>query len=103
MKTVLYIALMLTACLALLALAPEKKGPTPQYDAKGALMRPADYRDWMFLSAGFGMNYSPGPDSHEMFTNVFVQRWAYDDFSKSGKWPAETMFVHIQKRPWMIT
>ena len=39
------------------------------------------------------MNYSPGPDSHEMFTNVFVQRWADDEFVKSGKWPEQVMFV----------
>jgi len=47
----------------------------------------------MFLSAGYGMNYSPEPGSHEMFTNVFVQRWAYDEFAKSGKWPEQSMFV----------
>jgi hypothetical protein len=28
-----------------------------------------------------------------MFTNVFVQRWAYDEFAKSGKWPEQSMFV----------
>ena len=93
MKTVLYVALTLTACLVLLALAPEEKGPRPQYEAKGALLRPADYREWMFLSAGYGMNYSPEPGGHEMFTNVFVQRWAYDEFTQSGKWPEQTMFV----------
>src|SRR5258708_39864447 len=57
-----------------LAAAPEEKSPKPQYDSKGNLLRPADYRDWMFLSAGYGMNYSPSPGSHEMFTNVFLQR-----------------------------
>lgn len=56
-------------------------------------MRPADYREWMFLSAGYGMSYSAEPGSHETFTNVFVQRWAYDGFSKSGKWPEQSMFV----------
>jgi hypothetical protein len=71
----------------------EEKTPTPRYDAKGQLLRPADYRDWEFLSAGFGMNYSPGPDSHEQFTNVFVQRWAYREFLASGKWPEHSMFV----------
>ena len=81
------------ACFVLLAAAPEEKSPRPRYDDKGRLMRPADYREWMFLSAGYGMNYSPGPDSHEMFTNVFVQRWAYDEFAKSGKWPEQSMFV----------
>jgi hypothetical protein len=93
MKTILCSMLALAACLVLLGAAPDKKMAKPQYDEKGQLVRPADYREWMFLSAGFGMNYSPGPDSHEMFTNVFVQRWAYDEFANSGKWPEQTTFV----------
>jgi len=80
-------------CLMLLAAAPDEKMPKPQYDEKGQLLRPAEYRAWMFLSAGYGMNYSPGPGSHEMVTNVFVQRWAYEDFASSGKWPEQSMFV----------
>jgi hypothetical protein len=79
--------------LALLAAPPEEKSPKPQYDAKGNLLCPADYRDWEFLSAGYGMNYAPASGSHEMFTNVFVQRWAYEEFLKSGKWPEQSMFV----------
>jgi hypothetical protein len=39
------------------------------------------------------MNYSPEPESHELFTNVFVQRWAYQEFLASGKWPEQSMFV----------
>ena len=93
MKTVLCSALALIACVALLAAEPDQKMPKPQYDDKGQLVRPADYREWMFLSAGYGMNYSPAPGSHEMFTNVFVQRWAYDEFVKAGKWPEQSMFV----------
>lgn len=93
MKTVLCSALALIACVALLAAEPDQKMPKPQYDDKGQLVRPADYREWMFLSAGYGMNYSPAPGGHEMFTNVFVQRWAYDQFVNSGKWPEQSMFV----------
>ena len=97
MKSVLFCVLILVAGLAWLAAAPvpdtKEKSPKPQYDEKGQLMRPADYREWIFLSAGFGMNYSPAPGSHEMFTNVFVQRWAYDEFVKSGKWPELSIFV----------
>jgi hypothetical protein len=93
MKNLLCSMFVLVTCLALLAAAPDEKGPKPQYDQKGQLIRPADYREWMFLSAGYGMNYSPAPDSHEMFTNVFVQRWAYSEFANSGKWPEQTMFV----------
>ena len=93
MKLDFAFAVIAAFCLILLAAAPEEKSPKPQYDDKGNLLRPADYRDWEFLSAGYGMNYSPAPDSHEMFTNVFVQRWAYQEFLNSGKWPEQTMFV----------
>jgi Cytochrome P460 len=93
MKNALCSIFLLIACLALLAAAPGENSPRPQYDEKGQLIRPADYREWMFLSAGYGMNYSPAPDSHELFTNVFVQRWAYDEFARSGKWPEQSMFV----------
>jgi hypothetical protein len=91
--SVLGLAVTSAFCLAPLAAAPPDRSPKPQYDAKGLLLRPADYRDWEFLSAGYGMNYSPAPGSHDLFTNVFVQRWAYDDFRKSGTWPEQSMFV----------
>src|SRR5260370_36692871 len=93
MKKILCLVVLGMICLVVLAAASEEKMPKPQYDEKGQLLRPTDYREWMFLSAGYGMNYSPEPGSHEMFTNVFVQRWAYDEFSKSGKWPEQSMFV----------
>jgi Cytochrome P460 len=93
MRRTLCLIVFAVFCVTLLGAAPEERTPKPQYDEKGQLLRPGDYREWMFLSAGYGMNYSPGPDSHEMFTNVFVQRWAYDEFMKSGKWPEQSMFV----------
>jgi hypothetical protein len=52
MKFLFGIAVISAFCLILLAAAPEEKSPKPQYDAKGNLLRPADYRDWEFLSAG---------------------------------------------------
>lgn len=93
MKRIFVCLLLASFLMLLLGAAPEEKMSKPQYDDKGQLIRPADYREWMFLSAGYGMNYSPEPGSHEMFTNVFVQRWAYDEFVKAGKWPEQSMFV----------
>ena len=84
MKNLLCSILVPITCLALHSAAPDEKMPKPQYDEKGQLIRPADYREWMFLAAGYGMNYSPGPGGHEMFTNVFVQHWAHDEFANSG-------------------
>src|SRR5204862_3409412 len=71
--------------------APQAASGRPQYTKDGELLRPADYRDWVFLSSGFGMSYSPG--GHAMFTNVFVPRPAYEQFLNTGKWPEKTMFV----------
>ena len=96
MKPVLAFAVIAAFCLVLMAAAPEEKSPKPQYDAKGNLLRPEDYRDWEFLSAGYGMNYCPAPDSHEMFTNVFVQRWAYQEFLKFGQ-VARAVHVHHRR------
>ena len=73
--------------------APNSQGPTPQYTKDGHLLAPENFREWIFLSAGLGMNYNPQAGGHEMFTNVFVPQWAYHEFLKSGKWPDKTMFV----------
>jgi Cytochrome P460 len=86
-------------CLFLLAAVSEVKtqssgsGTTvrPEFAANKELIRPENYRDWVFLSAGYGMNYSTGGDP--LFTNVFVPQWAYREFMSSGRWPDQTTFV----------
>lgn len=75
------------------AASPDASSPTPQYMSDHQLLRPQNYREWVFLSSGLGMNYSPIAGGHEMFTNVFVPQWAYQEFLKSGKWPDRTIFV----------
>jgi hypothetical protein len=71
---------------------PNSDPQKPQY-VGGKLIHPENYREWIFLSSGLGMNYNPAPGGHEMFTNVFVPQWAYREFLASGKWPDKTMFV----------
>src|SRR3981189_3745705 len=93
MKLLFCTALIFAFCFTLLAALPDDKSPKPQYDEKGNLLRPSDYRDWEFLSAGYGMNYSPTPGYDEAYTYVYVPRWAYREFVSSGKWPDQTMFV----------
>jgi hypothetical protein len=75
-----------------LAASPDAAPGRPQYTRDNQLLPPTDYREWIFLSSGLGMSYSATP-GHEMFTNVFVPQWAYQEFLKSGKWPDKTMFV----------
>jgi tetratricopeptide (TPR) repeat protein len=67
----------------------------PKYTKDGKLMRP-NYREWIYLSSGLGMNYGPtaaGASAAPAFTNVFVNPESYREFQKTGKWPDKTMFA----------
>jgi hypothetical protein len=91
----LLIAAVIIAVFAVLAAATDQDSTDdrPSYTKNNQLFRPANYRDWVYLSSGLGMNYSDSPSDHQMFTNVFVPRWAYSQFLQIGKWPDKTMFV----------
>ena len=67
----------------------------PTYTADGRLIFPANYREWVYLTSGIDMSYSPnamGMD-HSMFDNVFVNPDAYKAFLETGTWPDKTMLV----------
>lgn len=66
----------------------------PSYTADGRLEFPTDYRDWVFLSSGVDMSYSPmAMAGHAMFDNVFVNPEAYRSFLATGAWPDKTVLV----------
>lgn len=75
------------------AATPAPPADGPEFTADGKLVRPANYRKWVFLSSGYGMSYSQQPSDHLMFTNVFVPPADYDYFLQHGSWPEKTMFV----------
>ena len=67
----------------------------PRFTSAGELIRPADYREWIFVTSGLGMTYNtpaaanPSPS----FTNVYVNPSSYRSFMNTGQWPDQTMFV----------
>jgi hypothetical protein len=67
----------------------------PQYGNGNALVRPANYREWVFLGAGLGMTYdqSAAANASPTFSNVFVNPSAYREFMSSGRWPNGSVFV----------
>lgn len=81
--------------LLIASVAPAADGP--EYTADGQLVRPANYREWVYLSSGLGMTYgavkSESSDRAPAFDNVFVNSAAYKAFLQTGKWPDKTMFV----------
>jgi hypothetical protein len=79
---------------SLSAQAPATDGP--KYAAgTNNLIRPANYREWIFVGSSLGLNYpAPGTASGpEQFNNVFVNPSSYKAFMKTGKWPDKTAWV----------
>ena len=68
----------------------------PEFDKNGELVRPKNYREWIFLSSGVGMNYGSGPLP---FSNVFVEPSVYRKFVETGKWPESTIFALEIRQP----
>ncbi len=93
-----FIAVSLAAVLAVVAAArPEPQAEAddgPRFEAGNQMLRPDNYREWIWLSSGLGMSYSRGsahadPD----FDNVFVNPSSYRSFLATGKWPDKTVFA----------
>ena len=87
------LGLTIVMCIGFIQAAPESDSGKPVYTSDNHLLPPKNFREWIFLSSGLGMSYTPGSADHQMFTNVFVPQWVYSEFVKSGKWPDKTIFV----------
>ena len=82
---------LLLGVMALVAAAPDDG---PHYTADGKMLRPDNYREWVFLSSGLGMTYGPlARPGEPMFDNVFASREAYRSFLDTGRWPDKTVLV----------
>lgn len=67
-----------------------------QFTTAGELIRPANYREWVFLSSGLGMTYgpnAPAAGSPLRFDNVYVNRSSYRQFMETGKWAEGTILL----------
>jgi Cytochrome P460 len=77
------------------AFAQQTAADGPRFSGASELVRPADVREWVFVSSGLGMTYTTpaGASSSPSFTNVYVNPSSYRSFMKTGQWPDKTMFV----------
>ena len=74
------------------------QSPDPRFTSDGQLLRPANYREWIYLSSGLGMTYGVvetvvNGAVGQRFDNVFVTPQAYKAFLQTGTWPDKTMFI----------
>ena len=80
--------------------------PDPRYDAKGELMRPADFRTWVFVGANIGLQYRkdaadtkaregdrPKKAGPGEFHNVYIRPADYEHYTRTGAFPDPTVLV----------
>lgn len=55
---------------------------SPSFAANGDMLPPAKYREWIYVTSGIDMSYTPRADmaNHSMFENVVVNPEAYRSF-----------------------
>jgi hypothetical protein len=88
------VALALVAATPRASLNEESSANSPVYTSDGNLKFPTQYREWVYVTSGVDMSYSPNRSiGHSMFDNVFVNPEAYKAFVQTGTWPDKTMLV----------
>jgi hypothetical protein len=86
--------------------SPRVQSTAPEYDGKGELKRPADFRTWVFVGADIGLRYHkdvPDAKAREKdirnndkpgeFHYVYIRPESYGHFLKTGKFPDQTVLV----------
>ena len=94
-KKLVLLALVVALSGAVCGQSPAPAGSGPEYTADSQLKLPEHYREWIYLTTGFDMSYSPAAEmsGQHMFDNVFVNPEAYKAFVETGTWPDKTVLV----------
>ncbi len=74
----------------------------PIFEGKDTLLRPGDYRDWVFVGSNLGLGYATNPrppqlagqtGRPEMFHNLYINPSAYREYNRTGKFPEGTTMI----------
>jgi hypothetical protein len=68
----------------------------PQYVNGNELVRPTDYRRWIFVGASLGLSYNASANASmrkQTFHHTYLTPRAYDEYQRTGQFPEKTMLV----------
>ncbi len=65
----------------------------PQYTNRGDLVRPVDFREWVFVGSSLGLSYTENDRTDPIFHHVYMQPEAYRHYRDTGAFPEKTMLV----------
>jgi hypothetical protein len=78
----------------LLVAARQNQTAAPTFEGKTTLLRPVNYREWVFVGSSLGLSYAQGASSaNDMYHNVYIKPEAYREFARTGKFPEGTVLA----------
>lgn len=90
-----YLTLFASALICASASAAELGGA--RFEGADLLLRPIDYREWVFVGSSLGLRYSEDDSKSESermeFKNIYINRDAYRAFLTTGKFPEGTILI----------
>src|SRR5207237_245318 len=100
-KTIASILSLVVLTITILAAQQPAQTITPVFEGKTTLLRPVNYREWIFVGSSRGLSYATNPPAQtqapagmgEMYHNVYISPTAYREFAKTGKFPEGTMLA----------
>jgi hypothetical protein len=90
--------LMLSLLPGSLMLRADSNSDKPVFEDNETLLRPQNYREWIFVGSSLGLSYAPNPvtsqaGSTQLYHNVYINPTAYREFAKTGKFPDGTTMI----------
>ena len=77
-----------------------RQSSAPAFEGKNTLLRPVNYREWVFVGSSRGLAYAANPPAAgqatsptEMYHNIYIKPASYREFVKTGKFPEGTVLV----------
>lgn len=72
----------------------DDRGESVKYDKEGALVRPENYREWIYVGTPLTPNdMNDGKAAFPEFHNVYIHPDTYKKYKKTGKFPDGTILV----------
>lgn len=77
---------------------PTAEKPVAVFEGQDTLLRPENYREWVFVGSSTGLNYMPNPapasaNADEDIKHVYINPSSYRGFIKTGKFPEGTVMI----------
>ena len=92
MKKITFVCIVAFSMAALAA----QQATAPVFEGKNTLLRPLNYREWVFVGSSRGLSYGANPaagGTDEMYHNVYIKPESYREFVKTGKFPEGTVLA----------